>query len=191
MTAELEGRRRTARRTLTLLALVCAAPVVASYVAYYWLHPSGRVNYGELEAKPAPDIEARTPDGAPWRLASLRGRWALVVLMDGACEARCERALYATRQARTIQNREQERIVRVLLQPTGAVAPSSAMLGEHPGLIAVEAEPRAWQRLPGAGRDSIYVVDPLGNVVLRYPFDPDIKGMAKDLERLLKASRIG
>lgn len=191
MSAELDARRRTARRTLTLLALVCAAPVVASYVAYYWLHPSARVNYGELEAKPAPDIAGRTRDGAPWRLASLRGRWALVVVSDGACEARCERALYATRQARTIQNRELERVVRVLLQPTGAAAPSPAVLDEHPGLTVVEADPREWQPLPGAGASSIYVVDPLGNVVLRYPFDPDIKRMAKDLERLLKASRIG
>jgi cytochrome oxidase Cu insertion factor (SCO1/SenC/PrrC family) len=191
MVTDLDARRRTARRTLALLALVCAAPVIASYVAYYWLHPSARTNYGELETSPAPDITGRGRDGSPWRLASLRGRWVLVVVTHGACEAPCERALYATRQARTIQNREQQRVVRVLLQPTGKAAPSSAMLGEHPGLTVVEADSTQWQALPGVGANSIYVVDPLGNVVLRYPFDPDIKRMAKDLERLLKASRIG
>lgn len=191
MAAELDARRRTARRTLALLALVCAAPVIASYVAYYWLHPSARTNYGELEARPAPEIAGRSPQGAPWSLASLRGHWALLVVTHGACEAPCERALYATRQARTIQNREQERVVRVLLQPTGTAAPSSAVLAEHPGLTVVEADSTQWQALPGVGTNSIYVVDPLGNVVLRYPFEPDIKRMAKDLERLLKASRIG
>ena len=149
------------------------------------------VNYGELEARPAPDIAGRSREGAAWSLASLRGRWALLIVTHGACEAPCERALYATRQARTIQNREQERVLRVLLQPTGAGAPSSAVVADHPGLAVVEADPTQWQTLPGVGANSIYVVDPLGNVVLRYPFDPDIKRMAKDLERLLKASRIG
>ena len=190
MASEIETRRRTARRTLALLALVCAAPVIASYVAYYWLHPSTRVNYGELEQIPAPEI-AGIEDGQPWRLASLHGRWVLLVVSGGPCDASCERALYATRQARTMQNREQERVVRVLLQPGGIGAPSATLLAGHPGLAVATVDPAQWRALPGGGAGSIYVVDPLGNIVLRYPADPDIRRLAKDLERLLKASRIG
>jgi cytochrome oxidase Cu insertion factor (SCO1/SenC/PrrC family) len=189
-----DGRRRaSARRTLVLLALVCAAPVVASYVAYYWLRPAAHVNYGELlEAKPAPEIAGVGDDGAPWRLSSVRGRWVLLVAGDAACDARCEGALYATRQARTIQNREQERIVRVLLQPTGAPPLDAPRLAQHPGLVIVRASPAQRSLLPGSSdATSIYLVDPLGNLVLRYPADPDIKRLAKDLERLLRASRIG
>jgi hypothetical protein len=189
MDAETAARRRTARRTLGLLALVCAAPVIASYVAYYWLHRSAHVNYGELEVTPAPAITG-TVDGASWSLASLRGRWVLLVASERASTAACEGALYATRQARTIQNREQERIVRVLLLPSGAALPPKALLAEHPGLVVAEADPSQWTALDG-GKDAIYVVDPLGNLVLRYPADPDIRGLAKDLERLLRASRIG
>jgi hypothetical protein len=188
---EIDVRRRKARRTLAALALICAAPVVASYVAYYMLHPAQRTNYGELEAKPAPEIVGATADGAPWRLSSLRGRWVLLVLDADGCDRVCERALYATRQARTIQGGEQDRIARVLLQPAGAVPPSAAVRAQQPGLTVAQADPRQWTSLLSGEAQSILLVDPLGNLVLRYPPDPDIRRLARDLERVLKASRIG
>ena len=191
MAADIDARRRNARRTLAVLALICAAPVVASYAAYYWLHRDARINYGELDPRPAPAIVGTAGDGAPWRLASLHGRWVLLVAAGDACDSRCEDALYATRQARTMQGREQERIARVLLQPAGAVPPASALSEQHPGLVAVQGDPEQWRSLADGSADRIFIVDPLGNLVLRYPSEPDIKRLAKDLERLLKASRIG
>lgn len=187
---EIDTRRRKARRTLATIALVCAAPVVASYVAYYLSHPSARTNYGELEAKPAPQIIG-TAEGASWRLASLRGRWVLLVLDADGCDDACGRALYATRQARTIQGREQDRIERVLLEPSGAAPPSESVRDEHPGLTVAQADPRQWSSLLAGKPQAVLLVDPLGNLVLRYPADPDIRGLARDLERVLKASRIG
>ena len=186
-------RRRRAQRTLLVLALVCAAPVVASYVAYYWLHPTARVNYGELLEQPAPEIAGVGDDGAPWRLASLRGHWVLLVTSDATCDERCAAALYATRQARTIQGREQERIVRALLQPMGAPALDATLRAQHPGLIVARADRAQWALLltAAAGAPNIVLVDPLGNLVLRYPADPDIKRLANDLGRVLRASRIG
>ncbi|HEX5865459.1 MAG TPA: hypothetical protein VF014_14600 [Casimicrobiaceae bacterium] len=186
--------RRTARRTLLVLVLVCAAPVVASYVAYYWLRPAAHMNYGELlGATPAPEITGVGSDGAPFRLSGLRGRWVLLVVDGDACDARCERKLYATRQARTMQGREHERIARVWLQPVGAPPPAAEFLARNPGMTLVRGDPRQWAALPGpeAAAASIYLLDPLGNFVLRYPADPDIKRLAKDLERLLRVSRIG
>jgi len=188
---EVDARRRKARRTLAAVALICAAPVVASYVAYYVLHPSARTNYGELEAKPAPEIAGATAEGAPWRLSDLRGRWVLLVLDTDGCDRTCGRALYATRQARTIQGREQDRIERVLLQPPGAAPPSAPVRAEHPGLAVAQADPRQWRSLLEGKPQSILLVDPLGNLVLRYPADPDIRALSRDLERVLKASRIG
>jgi len=188
------ARRRTARRTLTLLALVCAAPVVASYVAYYWLRPEARTNYGELlQAGVAPEVEGTRVDGAPFRLSELRGRWILLMVAGPDCAATCERKLYATRQARTMQGREQDRVVRVLLQPTGAALLTAELSAVHPGMIVVRGDSRQWQALPGPGGPvaNTYLIDPHGNLILRYPADPDIRGLAKDLERLLRASRIG
>ena len=188
------ARRRKARRTIALLAMICAAPVVASYVAYYWWRPDARTNYGELlEPGAAPEIIGARLDGAPFQLSELRGRWVLLLTESASCESRCELMLYATRQARTIQGREQDRVVRVLLLPTGASAPSTELLASHPGIVVVRGDSRQWQSLPGADAAgaNVYLVDPHGNLVLRYPSDPDIRRLAKDLERLLRASRIG
>lgn len=182
------------RRTLLLLALVCAAPVAASYMAYYWFRRAGHVNYGELlEAQPVREIAGARPDGEKFRLSEYRGRWLFLTVESAECEDRCQRKLYATRQARTIQGREQERVARILLQAPGAPALSPQLLAQQPGLITARTDPGQWTTLPGAetAPSGIYLLDPLGNVVLRYPAEPDIRRMAKDLERLLRASRIG
>ncbi|HZI84036.1 MAG TPA: hypothetical protein VFF44_08980, partial [Casimicrobiaceae bacterium] len=126
----------------------------------------------------------------PWRLDSMQGRWILLVVTGSACDSLCERALYATRQARAIQGREQDRVARALLLPVGVAPPPEALLAQHPGLIVAQADPRQWTPALGAA-ERIHVLDPLGNLVLTYPADPDIRRLAKDLERLLKASRIG
>lgn len=181
-------------RTLLTLALVCAAPVVASYVAYYWFRPVGHVNYGELlEARPAQEIVGTRPDGEKFRLSDYRGRWLFLAADAGGCEDTCQHKLYATRQARTIQGREQERVVRIWLQATDAPTLAPHLLAQHPGLVVARVDPAQWEGLPGATGPTrtIYLIDPLGNIVLRYPADPDIMGMARDLERLLRASRIG
>lgn len=181
------GMTRRSRRTLVLLVLVTVAPVIASYTAYYLLPRDKHANYGELlVTQPAPALRGLR-DGKPFALADLRGRWVLLTAADGACDTACASALYATRQARTIQGREMERVERVWLVTDGAPAP--AVMAEHPDLVAV-ASAGGLAGFP-AGADRIYVVDPLGNLVLAYPRDPDIKAMARDLTRLLRASRIG
>ena len=181
---------RRARRTLLLIAAVCIAPIVASYAAYYFFPRDAQVNYGTLlPTAPVPAIEGVRPDGAPFRLADLAGRWVVVANAGGACDPACERMLYATRQARTMQGREADRVVRVWLV-TDDAPPPAALLAEHPGLVVARVPADRVARLPG-GREAIVLVDPLGNLVLRYPIDPDIKGLGRDLGRLLRASGIG
>ena len=182
------------RRTLLLLALVALSPIVASYVAYYWFAPTERVNYGELlDPRPAPAIAGKYPDGKPFALVELRGKWVLLVVSGPDCGDACQRALHATRVARTIQGREQGRVMRAWLQPAAAPPPPAELLAGHPGLIAARAAPAELTRLPidGGGAAGILLLDPHGNLVLRYGDDPDIGRLAKDLERLLRASQIG
>jgi hypothetical protein len=183
-------RARRARRTLLLIGAIAVAPIVASYTIYYLFPRATFTNYGTLlPTAPAPEVAGQRLDGTPFRLADLRGRWVLVVAGDGACDAACRRMLYATRQARTMQGREQDRIARAWLV-TGDVPPDPDVLADHPGLVVARVPGAGIAALPrGAG--AIYLVDPLGNLVLRYPDDPDIKGLAKDLGRVLKASGIG
>ncbi len=193
MTAPASPPPRTdpkARRTLVVLLLVGLAPVIASYAFYYFAPRDARVNYGELlPTRAVAAITGTTPEGEPFRLADLRGRWVMIAAAPGACDAACAGALYATRQARTMQGREQDRVIRVWLL-TDATPPAAALLAEHPGLVVVRVDPAVAAALPRGGA-GIFLVDPLGNQVLAWPAKPDIKGVARDLGRLLKASQIG
>ena len=175
------------KRLLLLLAAVAFAPVLLSYLAYYAWPRDARVNYGELLTGSAPPIAGTRMDGTRFDLTDVRGRWIVLHVASGECTAACAEALHASRQARTIQNAERERVVRVWLVD-GGPAPAAALLAEHPDLTAVRvATPPALPR----GADRIYLVDPLGNFVLAWPSKPDIKAMARDLGRLLRASSIG
>ena len=120
-------RARGGKRTLLLIAAVALAPVVASYAAYYLFPRAPAANYGTLlPTAPIAGIEGTRPDGSPFRLEDLRGRWVLLAHGRGDCDAACERKLYATRQARTMQGREQERVVRAWLVVGDARAPGRA-----------------------------------------------------------------
>ena len=173
-----------------MIALVAVAPVIASYAAYYYFPRTTLANYGELlVTHPAPEIAGIAADGKPFRLASLHGKWVLAVAAPGACDAACAQALYATRQARTLQGREMDRVARVWFVTDDAMPPAE-LAAQHPDLSMVYV-PAAGLAAWGTGSERIYLVDPLGNLVLAFPRDPDIKGMGGDLTRLLRASQIG
>ena len=182
--------RQRARRTLLLLVAIGVVPMIASYAAYYFFPRESKTNYGTLlPTIPAPALDGTRVDGAPFRLDDLRGRWVLLMADGGGCDVPCQRKLYATRQARTMQGTEQERIVRLWVVIDDA-PPDNAILTQHPRLIVARVSQVAVTALPG-GAEAIYLIDPLGNLVLRYSDDPDIKGINRDLERLLRISRIG
>ena len=177
------------RRQLVLVVLIGIAPVLASYAFYYLRPRQALVNYGVLHAVPSPPISGRLADGRPFALADLRGKWLVIVASGGACDTRCSSALYAGRQARTIQNAEMDRVVRLWLV-TDDTRPSTTLLSEHPDLTVVRVAPETAAALPEQGR-GLALIDPLGNLVLSWPSDPDIKAVARDLGRVLRASSIG
>ena len=186
--------KRSGRTSLVLVALVCIAPFVASIIAYYLWQPAGRTNYGELLA-PAQIVSASLTDvrGAAFDLAELRGKWTYITVDSGACDEYCRSKLWTIRQVRRTQGKHMDRIERLWLL-TDAKEPDEAILKEHEGMRVVRAPGSALLRqLPATAdpRDPIYLMDPLGNLFLRYPRDADPSRMKKDLERLLKVSRIG
>lgn len=182
------------RRTLWIIAAVCIAPFVASFLAYYFYQPEGRINYGELtDAKKLPDTPLKLADGGPFTLKQLEGKWLFVTVDDAACDAYCEKKLWQIRQVRKTQGKYPERIERVWLI-TGGGDPSPRLRSEYDGTWMVRAaDSDLLEALPHAGQrsDHIYLVDPLGNLILRYPRDADPSRIKKDLQRLLKVSRIG
>ena len=191
--------QRTTRGRLKMLVvlLVCAAPVIASYFTYYVVRPEGRRNYGTLidPQRPLPTVTAQTLDGRPQPLPQLRGQWLLISVAGGACDVRCEKHLYLQRQLREGLGKEKQRVdwlwlipdqvpVRDSLKP--ALTEATVLRVDSAGLSAwLAAEP---------GRqlsDHLYVVDPLGNWMMRFPAEqqaataPKVK---RDFERLLRAS---
>jgi cytochrome oxidase Cu insertion factor (SCO1/SenC/PrrC family) len=173
---------------------VFAAPIVASYLVFNFWRPASTVNYGALlPPAPFPEAALQTVDGKAFQLAALKGKWVLLYASSGSCDQYCQTMLYDMRQVRLAQGKEQGRIERVWLIDDGA-QPAAVIAGEHKGLWMVHAQGSSLlsHLAPAAGsRDHIYIVDPQGNLMMRYPKDPDPRQMSKDLQRLLKVSQVG
>ena len=194
-----EQRQRTRRGRLKMLAilLVCAAPVIASYFTYYVIRPDGRTNYGTLmEPLREVVVTGQALAGTPLALTDLRGKWLLVTGAGARCDEACEHRLYLLRQLRLTTGKERDRVERLwVVGPDTQVPP--ALLAEHDGLVVIRAAEGAMgaggfaPASTGPAEDHIWIIDPLGNLVFRYPVDPDPSKMKKDLLKLLKASRIG
>lgn len=181
---------RKARLTLAALVTVCVLPVVASYLAFYVWPPSGRSNYGALVTPtPLPDGALATPGGGAFARDDIKGFWTYVVVAPAACDAACRQALYLTRQVRTAQAQEADRVARVWLLSDGG-APDAALLAEHPELMVARADSRWLAQLDGQAMAQVWLADPRGQVMMRYPAELDPKGMLKDLARLLKYSQV-
>lgn len=184
--------QRSAKLTLAALILVCTLPVVASYVTYYFWQPDDTMNYGQLlEPRPLPEAWAQGVGGADIDLAALRGRWTLVYLGEGECGEVCAQALYAMRQTWLAQGEEMRRVERLWLI-TDEADPAVEALADQRGLKVARAADAWAGAMPGSESGAhIYLLDPLGNVMMRFPSEPDVKRMIKDLQRLLKYSRLG
>jgi len=199
-------------RTLAALAALFLAPLVLAFFTYYgtdW-RPSAHVNHGHLitPARPLPQAALERIDlgeGAP---AAARGaggpsalppvfrtHWSLVYVGDGACATDCREALYVMRQARLALNNDMTRVERVFLVASGC-CDRGFLAREHPGLQVLDAGAAQARtllaRFPAEGREhTLFVVDPLGNLVMSYDARQDPRGLLQDLEKLLRLSHIG
>ena len=192
-----DGRRtRSGRLKMLAVLAVCAVPIVASYLSYYVVRPQGQRNFGELvEQRPLPALAATNLDGAAVALPALKGQWLLVSVGGGGCDAGCEKHLYLQRQLREALGKEKERMDWVWLVTDRVPVRPELMpaLRQATVLRVDDAQLAAWLA-PAAGRrlaDHLYVVDPMGHWMMRFPADLDLAGAGKarrDLERLLRAS---
>ena len=201
-------KSKSSRTTLYLVIAVCLAPVVLSYFMYYGVRPEGRTNHGELlspqkavsdvktELLAKPDQESGLLDVIKtWakddtrqsfsKLGDFRGRWLMVWVGPAACDADCREQLWQMRQVRLTTGRERDRVERLWLVTDGG---QPTLRDEEQGLWVVRMPPDqsgTWLA------NQVHLVDPLGNLMMRFPLKADPQGMKKDLMKLLKASRIG
>jgi len=190
--------RRSGRWKLFAVLLVCAAPMILSYLTYYVIKPGGRTNYGTLidpRTRPIPAMPSTTLDGRPEKLEQYAGKWIMLKVGGGACAKACEDQLFAMRQWRLMQGKNMERIERVWLvtddQPLDTMT-----IRKYDGMHLLRAPAGtvgSW--LPAEQgtqpSDHIYLIDPLGNLMMRFPANPDVRKVYKDIAKLLKASAIG
>lgn len=182
------------RAKFLLLIGLFALPVVMAYIAYYGWRPAGHTNYGELiKARPLQHTAGVRNGATPFDLQQLRGKWLMVHVGRAACDAACAQQLYYMRQVRIAQGKDQSRIVRLwVLDDAGT--PDATLLKEHPDLVVWRPDRAAFVAQWPAAADlsaHIYLIDPLGNLMLRFPASAEPKRMMKDLKLLLKASQIG
>lgn len=201
-----DTQRRRGRRQLIFLASLFFVPLLLAFWLYYgssgW-RPVGGTNKGDLinPAVPLPGVVLAQPDGARTPADFLQGKWTIAYLGDGACDERCHKALYLSRQTWIALNKDMDRVQRVFLATgprvdmpflaqehvdlrvviLGDDAASNSLLAEFPVLDGVAPV--------AAGR--LYLIDPLGNLVLSYSAAAPDKALLTDVKKLLRLSHIG
>lgn len=191
-------QQKLGRYKMFAVLAVCAAPLIFSYFTYYVIKPEGRTNYGALidpRAYPIPQLGATSLDGKPAALEAYKGKWIMLQVDGGDCAEACRRKLMDMRQLRLMQGKEMDRIERVWLI-TDDKPVETIVLREYDGTRVLRVKPEAvtgWLPVEQgtAPSDHIYMIDPLGNLMMRFPKNPDPGKMKKDIGKLLKASRIG
>ncbi|OGS99525.1 MAG: cytochrome C oxidase subunit I [Gallionellales bacterium RBG_16_56_9] len=195
----MERSKQTSGRWKALAILaICLLPLAASYFTYYVIKPQARTNYGTLlepRDYPIPALQATALDGTPAGLDAYQGKWIMLQVDSAQCPQPCRNKLFQMRQLRLTQGRERDRVERVWLV-TDQNPVETQLLREYDGTHLLRVRPEIVKNwLPATAgttvADHIYMIDPLGNLMMRFPKDADPNKIKKDLTRLLKASSIG
>jgi hypothetical protein len=194
------ARSRRGRITMLAILFACALPVAASYFTYYVIRPGGRTNYATLidPQRPLPALDAVPASdlaGGPVALTTLKGQWLVIVVAPATCGKLCESNLFLQRQLREMMGAERDRIAKVwLVDSPEAIAPTLAgAVAAAPAVATYRVDRTALSRWlePEPGHrleEHLYIVDPLGNWMMRTPADPDPVKLKKDVDKLLRAS---
>lgn len=188
------------QKTLLITALLFAAPVLLAVIVYKnpGLIELGAKNHGTLVTPARPlDSISLTVDGQPRDKQSLlEGMWSWTTFIDGPCDQACANQLYKSRQVRLALGKDMDRGQRLLVQLGTPATLDPKLLESHPDLIiASAASDAAW--LPEfhtdgnkLDTDNLYLIDPLGNLMMYYP--PTVEGpkILKDIQRLVRVSWI-
>lgn len=195
------GSEPNSRGKVYMLVALFFAPLALAFLMYYGMdgwRPAGSTAKGDLvtPARPLPEVTLPTMDGAELKMSSLHGLWTLVYIGPGQCDARCREALTLMRQTRIALNDKMTRVQRLFLA-TDDCCDKTYLAAEHEGLLVARAADNnllatfARDDKPVAQAGRIYIVDPLGNLMMSYDPGARPKGLLEDLKKLLRLSHIG
>lgn len=195
--AQAASRTRMGRLKMIAVLLICAAPVIASYFTFYVVRPEGRRNFGELiePQRALPNVAGSALDGKAVNLKELKGQWLLVSVASANCAEQCARHLYLQRQLREGLGKEKDRLDWVWLVNDAAPVAAALLPALKEATVVRVPSPELNQWLaPEQGHaleEHLYLVDPLGNWMMRFPANLDAQSAPKvkrDLDRLLRAA---
>lgn len=191
------ARTKAGRFKMMVVLLLCAAPVIASYITYYFIRPEGRLNYGELiePQKPIPSLMAQDLNGNAVNLQSLKDQWLLISVSGAACNAQCQHHLYLQRQLREGLGKDKDRVEWLWLITDDAPIDKALLpaLKTATVLRISQAQLATWLDASTKNNlsDHLYLVDPIGNWMMRFPPQADMANAAKvkkDIEKVLRST---
>jgi cytochrome oxidase Cu insertion factor (SCO1/SenC/PrrC family) len=200
-----DAKARRSRAQVWLLIGMFFAPLAVAFLLYYGLggsswRPHGSTNKGDLihPVRPLPQVTLQKPTGEPLEIRSLQDKWTLVYAGDGQCDTRCREALVLSRQTRLALNQNMTRVQRLFLVSANC-CDEEYLHTEHPDLIIALTDDDAGRQLmsvfpEGSAANTegrIYIVDPLGNLMMSYSPQAPREALLEDLKKLLKLSHIG
>ena len=192
------------RRPLTVLFLLFFAPLAAAFLLYYgsaW-RPVDSTHHGDLihPARPLPQIALRDDRGNVVPADFLQRSWTLIYIGDGQCDARCRAALADMQRARELLGKDMLRVQSVLLAASRC-CDSAFLRATFPKLLIARVDDDSaaqviapfptYDNVPLSMAGRIYIVDPLGNLMMSYAPEASSIGMYDDLKKLLNLSHIG
>lgn len=195
------------RKQLILLVAFFVAPILLAVIMYNTMPAGGPTktkNYGDLvvPARPLTDIVLQTESGKDYKFSDMNKTWVMIYIGGADCDKICADVLYKMRQSRLAQRGEHLRIKRLYISTSGkAKASLNEILKDHSGLEVVSGSTeninavlnqfKLENKTATKSANRLYLADPFGNLMMSYESDFDAKGLIKDIELLLKISRIG
>ena len=203
----MENENSKGRKQLILLVAFFVAPILLAIIMYNTMPeggPANTKNHGDFvaPARPLTDIALQTEAGKTFKFSDMNKTWVMIYIGDAECDKTCADILYKMRQSRLAQRGEHLRIKRLYISTSGKAKASLAkVLKEHPGLEVVSGSSenikavleqfKLENKTAAKSANRLYLADPFGNLMMSYESDFDAKGLIKDVELLLKISRIG
>ena len=197
------------RITILLVFLTCALPIAAAFYLYFFDKPEGTNNYGTIldpQVNVSTDV-FKNINGDDFTMQQVADKWVLIQVINSDCDEVCQNTMYFQRQARASKGKEQGRIERVVFVTDDGPL-ETLLLRQFPDVhfvLASEEQLKSWLPLEqgivgnkgsadiGTVRDHVFVADPLGHVMMRFPPNNTLQfdKFRKDISRLLWASNIG
>jgi len=192
MSNEVTEKAKSNRRKFLLLLVVMCTPVIISYALYFMDYRPQSKNYGDLI--PIVKVSGKgtnIEDNTILRMKDLHGKWVLVTVDSGDCNEACKNKLYYMRQVRTVQGKEKHRIERLWLI-NNSVKPSAELMKEYEGTYFVNADSEILDFIETKEEQTkhIYLIDPIGHLMMRFPENVDGTKMGHDIKRLLHVSQL-